>query len=333
MRHDASIDVIIPVHGKWNLTRECLLSLRQQSVRHNVIVVDDAGGDETGQEIARYFPDVTVVTLAHNSGFGTACNAGIRAGTAPIVVLLNNDTTAEPAFLEEIAAAFDQDESIGSVAPLVLTLDGRIEALGFTIDRTLSGHHRLKNEPLENLDDESFLLCGAYGAAAGFRRIALDDVGLFDENIFMYQEELDLALRLTSARWKIVAAPQSRVTHASGATVELHSARQRRYTSFSRGYIIRAYRLLNGRVAARVITIEILRCIGSLAKYRDTIALTERIRGWKVGAQASARPAGPLTSPSIDTRVTLLQSFLLRIRLNRGRTTRHRTTSTRRTPQ
>lgn len=311
-------DVIIPVHGAWDLTRACLLSLRQQTVPHNVIVVDDAGGDETGQEIALHFPEVTLVTLAHNSGFGTASNAGIRVGHSPFVVLLNNDAVAHPTFVEELLAVFDTDDDIGSVAPLVLKPDGRIEALGFTIDPTLSGHHRFANTTIEQLDKaESSLLCGAYGAAAGFRRATLDEIGLFDENIFMYEEELDLALRLTGAGWTVASAAKSRVTHASAGTIGQHSSRQRRHASFSRGYIIRANRLLWSRAAPRVIAIELLRCIGSVLKYLDLVAVTGRVRGWRVGAQANNRRLPGAYRPLIDRRITLRASISLRIRLHR----------------
>jgi N-acetylglucosaminyl-diphospho-decaprenol L-rhamnosyltransferase len=321
-------DVVIPVHGAWDLTRECLLSLRRQTVQHNVIVVDDAGGDETGLEIARHFPEVTLITLTHNSGFGTACNAGIGVGRAPFVVLLNNDAVAHPTFVEELVAVFDSDDGIGSVAPLVLKPSGHVEALGFAIDPTLSGHHRFANATIDQLEKaESFLLCGAYGAAAGFRRTTLDESGLFDENIFMYEEELDLALRLTSSGWKVAAAPKSHVTHYSGGTIGQHSPRQRRHASFSRGYIIRAYKLLGGRAAARVLSIEVLRCVGSVLKYRDLIAVTERVRGWNVGAQAPDHVAGTESAPLLDKRITLLTSIFLRMRLHRQPTTGRQTTS------
>ena len=296
----SGIDVIVPVHGKWELTRECLLALREQTVPHRVIVVDDAGGDETGEEISRHFPEVDLVTLTQNRGFGSACNAGIRHGRSPVVVLLNNDARAAPTFLEEIVAALDGDTSVGSVAPLVLDENNRIQALGISIDVTLTSHHRYEGQPLYSLGGPEFLLCGVYGAAAGYRREALESVGLFDENFFMYHEDLDLSLRLAAAGWGVAAAPRSLVTHTSGGTTNNGSRSQRRSFSYGRGYIIRAYSLLTTRSALRIITREVLRCIRSVVRYGDVGAIVGRWQGFFAGSRATSRPAITRQSGLVD---------------------------------
>ena len=318
------IDVIIPVHGKWELTRECLLALREQTIGHNVIVVDDAGGDETGAEISKHFPEVHLVTLAQNRGFGSACNAGIRHGKSPLVVLLNNDACAAPTFLEEIAAAFSRDATVGSIAPLVLENSDRIQALGITVDPTLSSHHRFQGQPRDSVDGPEFRLCGVYGAAAGYRREALEGVGLFDENFFMYHEDLDLSLRLGAAGWGVAAAPHAEVTHLSGGTTDNHSRGQRENFSYGRGYMIRAYSLLKTRSALRVLAIETLVCAHNVVRYGDVVAITGRWRGFSAGSRAARRPTLTGSTGLVDSHITLARSVKLRREI--GRATRRQTT-------
>ncbi len=124
------VSVIIPTFNGKALLAVCLPSLRGQSYpadRFEVIVVDDASGDGTVEYLAAEFPEARVVALAQNSGFIAACNAGVAAAAAQgeILVLLNNDTEAEPGWLAALVAALLEHPDAGSAASKMLLFDRR----------------------------------------------------------------------------------------------------------------------------------------------------------------------------------------------------------------
>lgn len=305
-----SIDVVVPVHGKWELTAACLDSLANQSVEHRVIVVDDLSPDDTLSRL-RERDDIDVVALDRNRGFASACNAGLSAGKGDIVVLFNNDVVAEPQLLEHLVRPFS-DPRVGSSTPLLLAPDGTVDAYGITADRTLAGFVRLHGaDPLDvSRGDAAGRLVGPYGAVAAYRRAALDEVGVLDEGIFMYGEELDLNLRLSAAGWRPASAPDARGVHLGGGTSGRGSARQRRRSGFGRGYLLRAYGVLTSRIAARTLLTELIAVAGDAAVNRDVHALIGRVEGWRAGRSTFRRSRD---IPDIDTTIGMVRSLALRL--------------------
>jgi GT2 family glycosyltransferase len=289
----ASIDVVIPVRGGYDLTASCLRHLREQTVPHRVVVVDDASIDDTPDRIERDFPEVQVLRQPENLGFAATCNRGIAATTGEVVVLLNNDVDAEPRFLEELAAPFNDDERVGSVAALLVRPGGRtIDSLGLTADRTAAGFARLQGAPVTAARNPGPPLLGPSGGAAAYRRHALNQTGALDPRIFMYQEDLDLALRLRAAGWGAAAAPNAVGVHHGSATAQRRSAWQRRTAGWSRGYLLRRYGVLRGRAAPRALLTELIVVAGDAAISRDLAALRGRVAGWRAakGAERRALP-------------------------------------------
>lgn len=305
-----TIDVVVPTYGNWPITRSCLQHLRAQDVAHRLIVVDDHGPDDTADRVRSEFPEATVIALPENRGFAAACNAGIRAGDGEIVVLVNTDVDAEPDLLRRLAEPF-VDDRLGSACPLLLKPDGRVDAYGIACDATMAGFVRFAGADVATaLNRPSATLLGPYGAVAAYRRAALDEVGLLDEGIFMYGEELDLALRLNAAGWTTSAVPEARAVHIGGASSGRGSATQRRRAGFGRGYLLRAYRVLLGRHAVRAIATEAIVCAGDALLSRDLASTIGRVRGWRAGARAARRPH---TIPAVDRRITFLRSLQLRV--------------------
>lgn len=303
-----TIDVIVPVYGNWQITSSCLDSLRTQTVPHRVILVDDKSPDDTLDRVTAEFPEVDVVALPQNRGFAAACNAGISAGTGAIVVLCNNDVEAEPEMLERLATAF-VDPHVGSATPLLLRPDGRVDAFGITVDATLAGFVRLHGRPESAASGDLDRLLGPYGAVAAYRRSALEQVGLLDEGIFMYGEELDLALRLSAGGWMPAAVVGARAVHLGGATAGRGSPSQRRRAGFGRGYLLRAWRVHRTRHGARAIAVEAIVVAADAAIHRDLAAFRGRRAGWVAGRHATR----PLAVPDIDDSIGLIKSLRLRL--------------------
>ena len=185
----------------------------RQTAPHRVIIVDNGSTDDTPIRLAGEWPHVHVERFDENRSYTTACNRGVAAGSAEIVVLLNNDVTCRPDFLERLVAPM-QDPAVASVASLVLQADERsIDSVGITADVTLAGFQRLHGMPLGRAQQHRPLLTGAEGTAGAYRRRAWEQVQGMDETIPAYMETFDLALRLRLAGWTTACAPEAIAVH------------------------------------------------------------------------------------------------------------------------
>ncbi len=190
------VSVIIPTYNHKELLVECLASLGKQTFKEiEVTVVDDGSTDGTAELLHQEHPKVRVVRLRANHGFCRAINAGIRTAATEYILLLNNDMTLEPDFVEKLVESADKG-SAAMYAPFVLFRDdltyvfsagdrqlpnGRPESIGF---RSLKGSFV---EP-----DHIF---GVSAGAALYRREVFDAVGLFDERFVAYFEDADFNFR------------------------------------------------------------------------------------------------------------------------------------------
>ncbi len=305
-----TVDVVIPTHGGWAVTERCLRCLRAQTLPHRVVVVDDVSPDDTVARIRAAFPEVELLVLTENVGYGGACNRGVAIGDSEFVVLMNSDVEAEPEMLERLIAPLAADASLGSASPLLLRPDGLIDAFGICADVTVAGFLRLPGQAPAAAEGPAPTLLGPYGAVAAFRRAALDQVGVLDERIFMYGEELDLALRLRGAGWGATAVAEARGVHLGGATIGVGSPRQRRNSGFGRGYLLRAYGILRGRHGPRALAVELVVGAGAAVRSRDLAASRGRLAGWRAGRRAGPRPR---TGLGIDRSIGALRSLRMRI--------------------
>jgi N-acetylglucosaminyl-diphospho-decaprenol L-rhamnosyltransferase len=304
------IDVVMPVFNHYDLTTRCLTLLRQQTVPHRVIVVDDGSTDGTPERLLADWPGVSVVNLDHNQGFARACNRGVSEGSGEIVVLLNNDVDCRPDLLEQLMLPLE-DPSVGSVAPLMLQPDGElIDSIGLTADVTLAGFPRQQGRPSARARDPLPTLVGPSGTAAAYRRSAWEEVGGLDETIFAYMEDFDLALRLRIAGWRSIAVPEAVGIHHGSSTFGHRSAQQRRHGGFARGYLLRRYGVLRGRTAPRALATEAIVVLGDLAISRDLAALGGRVAGWRAGGHRPRLPRPP--AEAIEAGIGLRESLALR---------------------
>ncbi|MBV9788248.1 MAG: glycosyltransferase family 2 protein [Chloroflexi bacterium] len=215
-----NVSVIVVTWNGLHVLKECIAALAQQTLVHELIVVDNGSGDGTREWLAEHAPQAKVIALPSNLGFAGGNNVGMRAATGDYLVLLNNDTIAPPDFLEQLVAPLANDRRIGSVAGVLVFAHQPETIASAGIVVSSDGLHRdlWAFQPVVTLPAQPVEIFGASGGAVCYRRAALDDVGLFDERYFNYLEDADLAWRLRLRGWRCVLAPAARVRHIYSAT-------------------------------------------------------------------------------------------------------------------
>jgi N-acetylglucosaminyl-diphospho-decaprenol L-rhamnosyltransferase len=294
-------DVVIPTWNAAELLGRCLRALAEDPSPKRTVVVDNGSADATLALLRDEFPDVVVVALERNVGFGRAVNAGVRAGDGEAVVLLNNDVLVEPGFVTAITQALE-DPRAGMVAGLTLIPgDGTVDAFGIELDRGLAaynrGRHGAPGGPMGRLAMPS-------GGAAAYRRTAWEAIGGFDEALFAYGEDVDLGLRLRAAGWTAAEAPGARGVHLGGASVGVDSPFQRELAAFARGFLLGRWASGDRRALLRAIVVDAAVIGWGLVRHRTVVPLTGRVRGWRAAGGRHTLPAGV-----VDERIGTLESL------------------------
>ncbi len=184
-----------------------------------IICVDNRSTDATAARIRREHPEVILIANDENLGFAGGNNVGLKAALdegADLVYLLNHDTLVEPDFLVRAVQVADADEHIGSVQSLLLLHPDRhlINSTGNAIHFLGFGYCQDYRRPAAAWRHAGIKeLAYASGAGVLYRAEALRRVGLLDEELFLYHEDLDLGWRLRLAGYANVLAPHSVVYH------------------------------------------------------------------------------------------------------------------------
>lgn len=197
------VSVIVPAYNERDVIAQSVRSIRASTHPHvEIIVVDDGSTDGTAEELATdEFRDIKVVRQ-RNSGKASALDAGIRAATHDIVVLIDGDTVLEPTTLAELIRPF-ADDRIGAVAGNAKvgnrsSLIGKIQHVEYAIASAIERRA---------FDELGVMLC-VPGAVGAFRRQAVIEVGGVSSDTLA--EDTDLTLAVTRAGWKVAFAPDAR---------------------------------------------------------------------------------------------------------------------------
>jgi GT2 family glycosyltransferase len=230
------VTIVIPHHGGRDVLRRCLASLRGTAYRpFQVLVVDNASADGSDAMLRAEFPEVRIVSNRTNRGYAGGCNDGIRIADTPWVLLLNNDTEVDPAWLGPLVAAGEADDRIAAVQPKILSLQdrgcfdysgaagGEMDVFGYPFARGRIFDHLERDEGQYDAPADIFW---ASGAAVLLRKSAAEAAGLLDEDFFAHMEEIDLDWRLHGAGFRVVSRPDSVVYHLGGGTLQQGSLRK-----------------------------------------------------------------------------------------------------------
>jgi len=247
---DASIAIV-----NWNtcdLLDQCLRSLYETSTGFDfeTIVVDNASEDESVSMVKAKYPNVHLIQNKVNLGFATGCNIAFKHSQGRYFILLNSDTIVLENALGKLVEFMNSHRRVGVTGCRLLNQDG-------TLQRSASCYPDLLTELFDALYLSKLFpqsrLFGRYamtywdfedtrevdfvgGSCMIVRRDAIEEVGLLDEDYFMYTEEADWCYRFFMHDWKIYYYPKARIIHLGGQSsnrygndilVHLYSSRNR----------------------------------------------------------------------------------------------------------
>lgn len=217
------VSVIIPNYNGRRFLKTCLSALERQTYpaeKLEIILVDDASHDDSVTYVRTHFPQVRVLTLERNSGLAAACNRGAAIARGAVLALLNNDTEVEPGWVEALVNALAEHPWAGAAASKMLLFDRRhvLHSAGDMMGIDGIPRNRGVWEEDRGQYDAQRTVFGGCGGAVAYHREVWEALGGFDEDLFMYLEDVDLAWRMQLQGWGTVFAPEARVYHHLSAT-------------------------------------------------------------------------------------------------------------------
>ncbi len=233
------VTVIIPNYNGIQYIRDCLDSLKAQTMEADIIVVDNASTDGSA-EVAKEYDGVSFIQLSENFGFCRAVNEGIAATKTKYLILLNNDTKADPAFVEELYKAIDAHDDTFSVASKMLQMNApdKIDSAG-DLYCALGWAFSLGKDRKASKYDREAVIFSACGGAAIYRKEYFEQIGYFDELHFTYLEDVDVGYRARIMGFVNRYTPRAIVYHAgSGTTGSRYNPFKVRLASRNSWYVI-----------------------------------------------------------------------------------------------
>jgi len=228
--------IILNYNGRRNLAgvlKECLDSVMHTDYPDfEVLFVDNGSTDDSVNFMCREYgkdPRINIVKNERNFGYAEGNNVGLRKADGAYFALLNNDTKVDPRWLQVLVDAVESPK-VGAAQSKIVRMDEPriLDCAGGLLD--FYGYHfeRGRGESVYNYDNPGEIFY-AKGASFLLKREVLAEVGLFDSDIFLYFDEVDLCWRIWLSGHMVVYAPTSIVSHFSGKTASALQQRQRMF--------------------------------------------------------------------------------------------------------
>lgn len=204
------VSIVIIAHNRLDVTKPCIESLIQTTQDYEFILVDNGSTDGTSEWVKNAIPHAKVIKNSKNLGVPIARNQGIRQTTTNYIILMDNDVTVQPGWLDDI------------MDPVI---NGNADAVGiegWQIDAGFAASWKCQNS------NERFDYLG--GACTLFKRKIFETVGLLDEGFSpAYYEDVDICIRAKAGGYKLAWLPTSRIIHKEHATL-IHGQKDFKYT-------------------------------------------------------------------------------------------------------
>lgn len=209
---DPIASIIIVTYNHKDYITNCLNSVSDQNYPHEIILVDNCSTDGTSELVEKIFPSVKIIKNTNNSGYGAANNRAIENSRGKFLVILNPDTIVTDGWLENLLQPLEiSNKTI--TTPKILLIDGKKintcgninHFTGLTFTRGFGENFDTYNQIKE--------ISGISGACFAIRKKEYLQLGGFDENFFLYNEDSDLSWRAQLKGYKILFIPSSQMFH------------------------------------------------------------------------------------------------------------------------
>lgn len=213
--------VIIPNYNGRRFLAPLFDALQRQSFQDfEILLADDASTDDSVAFVETHYPQVRLIVNRRNVGFTRTCNLAVDAAYGRLIALLNNDTEPEPDWLAELAKAVCAHPEAGSFASKLLLFEQRtkIHTTGDLFGVDGIPRNRGVWEEDQGQYDQTLSIFSACGGGSVFRKELWQALGGFDEDFWMYLEDVDFGFRAQLAGWGAVFVPTARLYHHLSAT-------------------------------------------------------------------------------------------------------------------
>lgn len=223
----------------------CLESLEKvkDEIEFEIFVVDNASTDGSFEVAQKQFPNVRFQKNKENLGFGKAQNVILKKAQTPYILTLNPDCKVPKETLSHLIDYMEKNPDVGICSPRVEKADGSLDIAshrGFPTPWASFLYFFLKNDSLYHLTDRDMSTAHEVDSIVGafmlLRKSVLEKVGYFDEDYFLYAEDIDLCFRIKKAGFKVMYVPEVKVTHVKGVSsgIKKHSQDFSRATESTR---------------------------------------------------------------------------------------------------
>ena len=268
------LSIIIVSYNTRALLQACLASVYADlgqgsaSVAAEVIVVDNASSDGSVAMMREQFPQAMLIESGANLGYGGGANLGLKQANGRYLMLLNSDTLVQDSALRHLVAFMDTHPDAGACGPRLLNPDGSLQRSAFRFptitqivldlfpilprltDTSLNGRYQQDNPD----NEQPFVVDFTLGAAFVVSRAAYELTGGFDEDFFMYAEEVDWAMRIQAVGYTYYSVPAARIVHYAGQSVKQAPRRMFYELHRSRALLYRKHYSPAFQQAARLLT-------------------------------------------------------------------------------
>lgn len=258
------LSVVFLSYNTRDLTRQALNSVlaAAEGLETEIFVVDNASADGSADMIAAEFPQVKLVCNEANVGFSAGNNVALRQVTGEYALLINTDTIVRRDALHAMVEFLDAHPEAGACGCKILDPDGTLQLdsrRGFPtplaafckmsgLSRLFPKHPLMARYHLTHLDPEQTAEIEVLsGSCMMVRKAAMDQVGLLDEDYFMYGEDIDWCYRFHQAGWKIYYLPTTAIIHfrgesGRGTPLKILYRKSRAMSIFVNKHMARRYR-------------------------------------------------------------------------------------------
>ena len=253
------LSVILVSFNDWVHLEKCLQSLKTlpSEIDLEIITVDNNSTDGSPDLVKKKFPEVKLLCNSENLGFSKANNLGIRVSAGEFILFLNSDTIVSTQALAVLLDEMKRNPTVGAVGPALLP-DQKKHQVSF--GRRVDFFSEFIQKGFFNLyyakkikSDKKVRTVGWLSAACLLvRRTSLEEAGGFDENYFLYFEDIDVCYKMREKGWSLLFCPQSKIVHIGGTSTSAVKNSSRYHYRKSQLYFYRKHNSRLSQVLLRI---------------------------------------------------------------------------------